>query len=296
MNKLSSEQPMTPTDIATQHTSQPVTLFDLLSGICRGVALCLWIVSGLVLELLLFPWLRWGPIKRGLIQHWHQGVLILLRIKVIQHGQSASQQSIVCANHISWLDIVVIGATLPACYISKREVKSWPLIGRLATLAGTIYLDRRGNNLGEVQRAMHACLRKKNTLVFFPEGTTGTGDKVHPFKAALFRVAVAEGLPIQPMLISYGSSQAEQRRVAYVDNDHFVKHLWLQLISPPVTAEIRVLPLIQVPTLRGLNISGTGNSAELYTLKALARDLAEDTRNLIVSAHAATRSTTTHTD
>jgi 1-acyl-sn-glycerol-3-phosphate acyltransferase len=262
-----------------------------LGGAARALLLFIWIIGGLLLELLLFVWLPWGAVKRNLIQGWHRGVLKILRVKVCLSGQYDRQQTIACANHISWLDVIVIGASFPACFISKLDVKSWPIIGRLATLAGTIYVDRGGKNLANVQREMQRCLRAQNTLVFFPEGTTSSGDSVEPFKPTLFRVAVAEGVPVQPLHLAYRShhnnaqSTADQRSIAYIDDDHFLKHLWQRLKGSPTVAHITVLPIIQVPALRGLNVAGTRTERESKTLKAIARDLSEEARMAILAVH-----------
>lgn len=255
-----------------------------LAGALRALCLLAWMVGGLLLELTLFPWLPWGPVRRRLIQGWHRGVLRILRINVTVIGDLAPQQTIVCANHISWLDIVVIGSALPACFVSKMEVKAWPLIGRLATLAGTIYVDRAGKNLSAVQQAMRRCLREHNTLVFFPEGTTSAGETLRPFKATLFRVAVLEGIPVQPLHLAFGHTPDEQRAAAYIDDDHFVRHLWCRLKAKPLAVHLTALP-IRVPMVRGVFLAGDGSPTESHTLKAIARDMAEDAWSAINRVH-----------
>lgn len=260
-------------------------------GIIRLIILGLWIITGLILEILLFPILPWGKIKRSMIQGWHRGALQILRIKINKTGERSLEQAIVCANHISWLDIIVIGASQPACFISKLDVKNWPIIGRLATLAGTIYVDRTGKNIKLVQTRMRACLREKNTLVFFPEGTTSAGDYIRPFKATLFRAAVAEGIPVQPLHIAYGNDLFEQRRVAYIEDDNFIKHLWLQLIGDPIVAQLDILKPIQVPMAQGLSIAGGKDDTESRTLKNISRGIAKEAYHAIVQAHATTAAT-----
>lgn len=107
------------------------------------------------------------------------------------------------ANHVSWLDIPVLGSALDANFISKADVQNWPLIGRLARRTGTIFIVREARHQVERQsREIEARLRAGDSLILFPEGTTSDGSAVQPFHSSLFEAA-QHAARIQPLAIAY---------------------------------------------------------------------------------------------
>ena len=116
---------------------------------------------------------------------------------------------LVSANHISFLDIFILDSILPVRFIAKKEIGSWPVFGTITTHVGTIYIDRsRKRAVLEVAEAMAAAMREGSNVLFFPEGTTGPGDRLLPFHANLFAAAGAECMPaggveVLPVTIRY---------------------------------------------------------------------------------------------
>lgn len=113
-------------------------------------------------------------------------------------------QGLLVANHISWLDVYAINAVAPAIFLSKDEVRHWPLIGWFASRAGTLFLERGSRSAA--QRAkddlIHE-LRADHLVCVFPEGTTGLGDQVATFHSALFQSAIDAKVAVTPALIRY---------------------------------------------------------------------------------------------
>jgi len=247
-----------------------------VKALSLAVVLMLWILSGILIELMVLWWLPWGPVKRGVIRSWHAVSLQILGVNVKRIGQISSQSQLVCANHLSWLDILIIGAHVPACFVAKQDVQRWPLIGTLASLAGTIYVHRGAGQQHHVFEAIRQALSQRNTVVFFPEGTTTVGDAVRPFKPFLFRSAVTQCLPVQPLCLCYQGSVSLREKIAYVGEDRFIDNLWSLLKAPRVAVQLVALKPVRAPMIRGLSVVDSQQMPADPTVKAIARDMADE--------------------
>lgn len=112
------------------------------------------------------------------------------------------------ANHASYLDIIVLGSLLPACFVAKSEVAGWPGFGFLSRIARTVFVDRRRGGTAKERAALRRRLDGGDSLILFPEGTSNDGNRVLPFKSSLFAVAEdphADGSPmvVQPVSVAY---------------------------------------------------------------------------------------------
>lgn len=151
-----------------------------------------------------------GNAKRHLARRYWAGVARLLGIERRIVGTIAQRQDgravIFVCNHTSWLDIPTLGGTLPACFVSKAEVATWPVIRTIAWLGRTVFVSRRPAETGRERDDMRARLRAGDDLILFPEGTSSDGARVLPFRSPFFAAAeAADGLPplIQPVAIVY---------------------------------------------------------------------------------------------
>ncbi|GIX23294.1 MAG: 1-acyl-sn-glycerol-3-phosphate acyltransferase [Caldimonas sp.] len=162
------------------------------------------------------------------VQWWSRALLRHLGITLVVRGTPRPGAKLFVANHISWLDIVAINATAPARFVSKAEVRHWPVLHRLVTAAGTLYLERekRRDALRVVHQVAQA-LHHGDTVAVFPEGTTGTGHQLLPFHANLLQAAIATGVPVQPIALRYSDRrEAISCAVAYVGDTTIVQSLW----------------------------------------------------------------------
>ena len=139
----------------------------------------------------------------------------LIGIRVRQHGAPLKDRPLlVVSNHVSWLDILVIGSLTPSSFIAKSDVKGWPGVGLLADLARTVYVDRaRRQATGETTSAIAKRLLDGDAMILFPEGTTGDGTHILPFRSALLgaaRAALVDGgherVHVQPLSIAYSAA------------------------------------------------------------------------------------------
>ncbi|MCY1140584.1 lysophospholipid acyltransferase family protein [Actinoplanes sp. Pm04-4] len=166
----------------------------------RMMGLAVVLVGGLLLA----PLLR-GLALRGLART----MLAVLGIRVVRRGPELRPGSLLVANHVSWLDILVLMASSPMSLVAKGEVGAWPGIGPLAGLSGAIFIDRsRPKALPSTVAEVAAALRSGRTVAAFPEGTTFCGTNQGRFRPALFQAAVDAGAPVVPASIRYDSTDA----------------------------------------------------------------------------------------
>lgn len=154
------------------------------------------------------PWSRIIPLW------WHRMVLWLIGVRVHVHGRPhGGHPLMLVSNHVSWADILVLGSVMPLCFIAKDEVKTWPGINWLARLQRTVFVNRENRREVGVQADTIAeRLLQGDPMVLFAEGTTGNGDRLLPFKSALFgapqsamRQSGLEMVTIQPVALAYST-------------------------------------------------------------------------------------------
>jgi lyso-ornithine lipid O-acyltransferase len=128
------------------------------------------------------------------------------RIRVIS-APTTERPVLFAANHISYTDITVLGSVIPGSFIAKAEVATWPFFGWLAKLQRSVFVDRRMRSTATQRDAISERLAAGDALILFPEGTSGDGNRVLPFKSALFAAAQPkkDALPVivQPVSLAY---------------------------------------------------------------------------------------------
>jgi lyso-ornithine lipid O-acyltransferase len=151
-------------------------------------------------------------VHKSLPRLWHRLIARLLGLRIHVTGElSAERPLLIAANHSSWADIVVLSAIAEVSFIAKSEVKDWPLFGLLAVLQRSVFIQRdRRQTTGDQADTIGARLAKGDAMVLFAEGTTSDGNRVLPFKSALFgaaqlalRDAGAHKVFVQPVSIAY---------------------------------------------------------------------------------------------
>jgi lyso-ornithine lipid O-acyltransferase len=141
---------------------------------------------------------------------YHKLCCRIMGLKVRVVGKPARARPVLfVSNHVSYLDIPVLGSVVPVSFVAKAEVAQWPGYGWLAKLQRTVFVDRRRNTTQQQRDSLHARLVAGDALVLFPEGTSNDGNRILPFRSALLSVAEAapaeRPLAIQPVSIAYTS-------------------------------------------------------------------------------------------
>lgn len=176
---------------------------------------------------------------------WSRRLLQVMGIRLVVHGQARPGAKLVVANHVSWLDIVAINSVVPSRFVSKAEVGQWPVIGRLVSAAGTLYLVReRRRDAMRVLGLMAQALREGHTVAVFPEGTTGDGHGVMHFHPNLLQAAIDAQVPVQPVVLRYSDPHhAVSPLAAYVGETSLLRSLWRVVTARGLTVHAQVLPL-----------------------------------------------------
>lgn len=174
-------------------------------ALCKLMAFLLWcaVMVPIQMVIMLFagekpayttPWL------------WHKGLCRILGLKVLIEGTPCTDRQVIfISNHMSYLDIPVIGSTLKASFVAKGEVATWPVFGFLSKLQQTAFISRSRTDVGSAKNALETMLKDGRSMIIFPEGTSTDGRTVVPFKSSLFSIALADDgtdIWLQPMTLA----------------------------------------------------------------------------------------------
>jgi len=205
----------------------------------------------LVLHLLHGMWIvatryrRWSDARKAEVNRaWSLKMLRLAGMRLVVHHdeERLDHGALVVGNHVSWLDIYVINAWRPTPFVSKAEVRQWPVVGWLAHRLDTIFIHREKRR--DAQRAMHEMavrLERGGVVCVFPEGTTSDGLGLLPFHANLFQAAVSAGCAVQPICLMYEDKGGRQSTVpAYNGEISLGQSVNAVLRGGPFTAHLYV--------------------------------------------------------
>ncbi|PBC69625.1 lyso-ornithine lipid acyltransferase [Streptomyces sp. TLI_235] len=214
----------------------------------------------------------WLPSRR-LARLWSRAIMTALGIRVRVLGSKAAEQNgglLVVANHVSWLDIPLLGSVRPGRMLAKSELGEVPVLGGIAARNGTIFVQRERlralpATLSEISRS----LRADGHVVGFPEGTTWCGRDTGPFRPALFQAAIDACAPVQPAVITYRCQSGELTTApAYLSSESLLVSLRKAAAMRGLVAEVRLLPTI--PAGSHQNRRSLMNAAQAAVNRALA--------------------------
>ncbi len=139
---------------------------------------------------------------------YHERCCRIMGFRVEVRGEkSTAHPTLYACNHVSYLDIMVLGSLIEGSFVAKSEVARWPLFGWLARLQRSVFIERRGHKVAQHRDELNQRLDNDDDLILFAEGTSGDGNQVLPFKSALFSVAERRphdrALVVQPVSIAY---------------------------------------------------------------------------------------------
>lgn len=187
---------------------------------------------------------------------FHRLFLALFAVRVTQGGTppASGEPALVLSNHISWLDILVLGSLRPLSFVAKSEIAGWPVVGTLARLQRTVFIDRaRRTHTAQVNATVADRLAAGDLIVLFAEGTTGDGNRLLPFRSSLVgaaRTAIdPEGggldrIRLQPLAITYPRRnglplvRSERPEVAWYGDMELAPHLALFVAGGPIDVHV----------------------------------------------------------
>lgn len=177
----------------------------------------------------------------GLVSWWYERLLMILRVEIEQVGHLPRPPALLVSNHVSWLDIPVIGSLTHSNFLSKDDVRRWPVVGWLAAAAGTLFIRRGAGEAGSVARQIARHLEADGLLTLFPEGTTTDGREVRPFFPRLFSAAIETNAPLVPVALRYHVDGALDTAAPYVDQS-LLSNVWGLACRDRTTVMISFMP------------------------------------------------------
>lgn len=212
------------------------------------------------------PWARRGEhgqrLDHRVIRWWSAGLVRVFGFRLRRVGEPLRGAVLFVANHVSWIDIVVMHSQRMMGFVAKREIAGWPLVGWMAGRAETIFHQRgSAESMGGVLHEMLARLRRGRSVGVFPEGRTRDGREVGPFHARIFLAAVEAGVRVQPVALRYGERGDAQTVVAFQPGERFLGNFLRLLGEPARVAEVHFLAPVD-----------TADAAGRRRIAGLARD------------------------
>ncbi|HST28690.1 MAG TPA: lysophospholipid acyltransferase family protein [Rudaea sp.] len=215
---------------------------------------------------------RGERLDQWLQRWWSGGIVRRCGFRIVRVGEPRPGPVLFVANHVSWLDIELMHSQRVMSFVAKAEIARWPLVGWLATRAGTIFHRRgSGHSLSAVMEQAVERLRQDMAVGVFPEGGTGPGDRLRTFHARIFQVAADAQVPIQPVAISYGRNGKMDLRVPFAPNESFFANAVRLIGDAGVEAQVRFLDPIELSDEGRRQIAESARAAI-----ALALGCAED--------------------
>ncbi len=216
---------------------------------------------GVLYLVLVLP--QWWLVRRGSPQAtviprlFHRAVLWGLGLKIARRGEpSTVRPTLFVSNHVSWIDIMVLGSELEASFVAKHEVDTWPFFGTLARLQRTVFVERRARKTADHRDLMVERLASGDSLILFPEGTSSDGLRILPFKSAFFSLAERRfddrPLTLQPVSVAYTElcNLPVGRRwsglFAWIGDQDLMPHLWRYLKAGPAVVTVEYHPPVTI--------------------------------------------------
>ncbi|MEP6634773.1 MAG: lysophospholipid acyltransferase family protein [Luteimonas sp.] len=205
-----------------------------LRACLKAIALALLVLAILPVQWLLLPF---DALASRSARLWHRALcgVLGISVEIVGRPQQHAQTAYV-GNHLSYLDIPLLGSVLRGSFVAKREMRQWPVLGTMATLQHTVFISRAPRHAGRTSDQMETALAAGRNLIIFPEGTSSDGSLVLPFKASTFAVLLprmADGLQVQPFTVDLlavdghdVSDRSARDRYAYYRDMVLGPHLW----------------------------------------------------------------------
>ena len=219
-------------------TSMPVR-------VVRCLRVGLHILWGISVVAVAYPWIQM-PRQLWLKQRWSRQMLEILGIRLEGQVEGLAPGTLIVGNHISWLDIFALNAAHPVAFVTKSDVRSWPVFGWLTASTGNLFIQR-----GNRQNAIESCkvvaryLDEGRDIAIFPEGTTSDGQQVLEFRGALLQAAIDSGRRVQSVALAYYDAEGQRTtRAAYAGGTTMRESLLAVLSCPSLSIRLSCLPAL----------------------------------------------------
>ncbi|WP_259233221.1 lysophospholipid acyltransferase family protein [Acinetobacter johnsonii] len=186
-----------------------------------------------------------NPQNTRYVQYFCRRLCKVFNIDVHVHGDIPRKPALWVSNHISWLDVAVLGSGARVFFLAKAEIEKWPVFGKLAKSGGTLFIQRGSGDSIKIREQITAFLKQDIPVLFFPEATTTDGSKVKKVHGRILGAAIEAQRDVQICLICYVNQQGGLDQVSpFIGNISFAEHVKKVLEMPQVTAHLVALPAI----------------------------------------------------
>lgn len=197
-----------------------------------------------------------NPVNTRYVQYFCRRLCDVFNIEVQVHGVIPREPALWVSNHISWLDVAVLGSGARIFFLAKAEIEKWPILGNLAKGGGTLFIKRGSGDSIRIREQITEFLKQDIPVLFFPEATTTDGTGVKKVHGRLLGAAIEAQRPVQICVICYVNQNGELDMVApFIGEMSFAEHVQRVLEMPRVTAHLMTLPTVAV----------TGHTVETLT-------------------------------
>jgi 1-acyl-sn-glycerol-3-phosphate acyltransferase len=213
-----------------------------LRAVWRLARVAVHALYGAAICALVFPFLA-RERRMHIVGRWSAQMLTVLGIALRSSGIAKTGPVLFVANHVSWLDILAINAVHPARFVSKADVRHWPVMGWMVACGGTLFIEReRKRDALRVVHQVAQALKAGETVAVFPEGTTGEGHALLPFHANLLQAAIATEVAVQPVALRYSDKRhAVSPAAAYVGDTSLAQSAWWIVCADGLQVSVQML-------------------------------------------------------
>ncbi|RKY18727.1 MAG: 1-acyl-sn-glycerol-3-phosphate acyltransferase [Planctomycetota bacterium] len=208
--------------------------------VCSGTALLLYVLGRLLVRVL--PRLD-APLHNSACRFWTRSVAAVIGMRVRVIGAPPKGPFMLVSNHLGYIDIITLMTACPAVFVSRGDLKHWPLLGVMARASGTLFIDRElRRDVMRINALIRGVLERGLGLIVFAEGTSSDGSGVLPFRSSLLEPAVASSLPVHWACLHYQApahGPPASRAVCWWGEMTFLPHFWRLLGLKRVDATLR---------------------------------------------------------
>lgn len=188
-----------------------------------------------------------NPCNTRYVQHFCRELCKVFNLEIQVHGVIPREPALWVSNHVSWLDIAVLGSSARVFFLAKAEIEKWPLFGKLAKGGGTLFIKRGSGDSIKIKEQITTFLKRDIPVLFFPEATTSDGSKIKKIYGRILGAAIDANRPVQICLICYVNQEGELDTVApFIGDISFADHVKNVLEMPKVMVHLMALPAIAV--------------------------------------------------
>lgn len=215
-----------------------------MRAVLRLLRCGLHVLRGMLICALVFPFID-APRRMAHVGRWSARALTVLGIGLRVSGMPSAGATLFVANHVSWIDILAINAVQSVRFVSKADIRAWPVLGWLTACGGTLFIERtRTRDALRVLHLVAEALKAGEQVAVFPEGTTSDGHGVLPFHANLLQAAIVAEMPVQPIALRFSDArESVSAAAAYIGDTTLMQSLWAVASTDGLTAQVSFLPV-----------------------------------------------------